>query len=235
MPNDLAAMKWPNSCTVMRKARPEDGDHPHPLAEHQSGQHRAAEQQGPGAQGARRRVRLGRRSCRRVSASERRAVLCHVVSHVVTRYPFEVTSTLAAAGRRRVHSERPASASPATRRASPSTAYTSSSDVTAESPSRSRLRLDDLGDAQERQPPLEEGGDGDLVGGVQHDGRGDRTRARARGRGFALGQHGLGARLLGERQAAERRRVRPLEGDRSGEQVEPPYLRQRRPLGYASA
>ena len=59
----------------------EDGDQPHPLAEQQRHQHGAAEQQRPGAQGARGSCRAaGAPSGVVAAASGARFVLCHVVS-----------------------------------------------------------------------------------------------------------------------------------------------------------
>ena len=63
---------------------------------------------------------------------------------------------------------------------------------------RRRASLDDVGDAEERQPPVEEGGDRDLVGRVE----------RARGGAAAL------AGLARQREQRERLQVGRLEVER---------------------
>ena len=85
----------------------------------------------------------------------------------------------------------------------------------------------DVGEAD--AAAVEVRGHGDLVGRVQHDGRGDGAR-RAPGRArLGLHERRLLPRLVRQREAAEQLRVGLLEGESGGEQVETPHHGQRGP------
>ena len=154
----------------------EDGDQPHPLPEQQRREHGAAEQQRPRAQRARRRLgrrrsRLAglgpaRRSARGSSRPRPERASSGVTSSVmcVAGYPFEVTSTLTpprargspARGRRSRGSRRQSVGARRVAREAPRLGVAGVHVVERRHgfvAEPVEARLDDLGDAEERQPP----------------------------------------------------------------------------------